>query len=133
MEGCLGTIRRHNRLSTSRKRIPAAILVLVLGVTLCLPALAEAFRLTLAWDPNTETDLAGYKIYIGYAPKKYSWIVDVGNRTTGTVDNLVDGSVYYFTLTAYNSKGLESGFSNEIRFPPWKYNAYFPLVTAGPQ
>jgi hypothetical protein len=129
----LGTMRQDNPLSTSRKRILAGILVMVLGVTLCLPALAEAFRLTLAWDANTETDLAGYKIYIGYAPKKYSWIIDVKNQTTGTVDNLVDGTVYYFTLTAYNSKGLESGFSNEIRFPAWKYNAYFPLVTAGPQ
>ncbi len=128
----MGTMRQDHPRKTSRKRILAGILVMVWGVTLCLPAGAEAFRLTLAWDANTETDLAGYKIYIGYAPKKYSWIIDVKNQTTGTVDNLVDGTVYYFTLTAYNSKGLESGFSNEIRFPPWQYNSYFPLVTAGP-
>jgi len=33
------------------------------------PALAQAFQLTLAWDPNMETDLAGYKIYIATHPE----------------------------------------------------------------
>ena len=110
------------------------LLLLALGVHLLVPASnAQAFRLTLAWDPNTDNDLAGYKIYIGYAPKKYSWTIDVGNRTTGTVDNLVDGTPYYFTLTAYNSKGLESGFSNEVRFPDLPNKYFFPMVLTGPQ
>jgi hypothetical protein len=113
----------------------AGILILALGMILLVPAAAQAFRLTLAWDRNTEADLAGYKIYIGYAPQKYSWTIDVGDRTTGTVDNLVEGTTYYFTLTAYNSKGLESGFSNEVRFPEltYPYKFYFPLILQGPR
>ena len=121
-------MQKDDRLKWRRGRNFIGILIMVLVWTFCIPALAQAFRLTLAWDPNTETDLAGYKIYIGYAPRKYSWIIDVGNRTTGVVDNLVDGTVYYFTLTAYNSKGLESGFSNQIRFPDWEHKYYLPLT-----
>jgi hypothetical protein len=122
-------MQQDDRLKWRRGLNFTGILLVVLVWTFCIPALAQAFRLTLAWDPNTETDLAGYKIYVGYAPKKYSWIIDVGNRTTGSVDNLVEGTVYYFSLTAYNSKGLESGFSNEIRYPQLNYNYkfYFPL------
>ncbi|MBI5585758.1 MAG: fibronectin type III domain-containing protein [Deltaproteobacteria bacterium] len=116
-----------------KRKLVTGILLVLICLSLGVPASAQAFRLTLAWDPNTETDLTGYKIYIGNEPKKYSWAIDVGNRTTGTVDNLVEGTAYYFALTAYNSKGLESGFSNEIRFPDWAYKHYFPFILSGPQ
>lgn len=114
-------------------RISAGILVLAVWLPLLIPSFAQAYRLTLAWDANTESDLAGYKIYIGYAPKKYSWVIDVSNRTTGTVDNLVEGTPYYFTLTAYNTKGMESGFSNEIRYPEtqYSYKIYIPTFYPG--
>lgn len=91
-----------------------------------------AFDLTLAWDPNTEPDLAGYKIYIGYSSRQYSWALDVGNRTTGTLKNLEPETVYYITLTAYNSQGIESNFSNEVRFPDWRTRVFLPIVASGP-
>jgi hypothetical protein len=87
-------------------------------VPLCLcflvPPVLPAAQVSLAWDPNAETDLAGYKIYIGYAPRTYSWSIDAGKQTQGTVTGLEDGNTYYLALTAYNTGGSESGFSNEV-------------------
>ena len=92
-----------------------------------------ALDVTLAWDANTEADLAGYKIYYdmdsghpyqgtgaenGSAPSP----IDVSPAEDEdpnllvvqyTVRNLPDGT-YYFAVTAYNTEGLESGYSNEV-------------------
>jgi hypothetical protein len=67
----------------------------------------------LVWDSNTETDLAGYKLYYGTVSGTYVSQIDVGKATTYTVSNLGSGT-YYFALTALNGAGAESGFSNEV-------------------
>ena len=104
--------------SKNQIRIPAFLKCLFffspLIFLLLIPSMLPAAQVSLAWNPNTETDLAGYKIYIGYAPRTYSWIVDAGNQTQGVVNNLEDSTTYYLTLTATNNQGLESGFSNEV-------------------
>ena len=69
---------------------------------------------TLEWDPNSEPDLAGYKLHYGLASRSYDTTVDVGNRTTYTITNLEVGETYYIAATAYNTSGLESGYSNEV-------------------
>jgi YHS domain-containing protein len=79
---------------------------------------------TLYWDPNTEPDLAGYKIYYGTSPRTgsdpkvcglcgYSNRVDVGKVTTYTLNNLTNGQTYYFSVTAYDTSNNESAFSNQ--------------------
>ena len=69
---------------------------------------------TLIWDPNTEPDLAGYKLYYGLSSGNYPYIVDVGNQTTYTLSNLEVGKTYYIAATAYTTAGLESDYSNEV-------------------
>src|SRR2546425_1408544 len=78
------------------------------------PALSSAAQVTLAWDPNTETDLAGYKLYYGLSSGSYPSSVDVGNLTSYTLSGLLEGRIYYFAVTAYNLSLGESGFSNEV-------------------
>jgi hypothetical protein len=68
----------------------------------------------LAWDPNTEPTLAGYKLYYGTAPRTYDTSIDVGNVTTYTITGLTPGVTYYFAATAYDTNGSESDFSNEV-------------------
>ncbi len=74
-------------------------------------------------DGSFITDLAGYKIYMSTAPKSFSeknLLMDVptldalgGMPEEFIAENLKNGT-YYFTITAYNSSGLESPPSQEV-------------------
>jgi hypothetical protein len=75
-----------------------------------------AFSATLEWDPNTETDLAGYRVYYGPVSRSYTNVLEVGNVTSNTLSGLVSGAQYFFAVTAYNIYGDESDFSNEVAF-----------------
>ena len=75
---------------------------------------AMAGEVTLAWDPNPETDIAGYRIYVGAESHRYDDVIDVGRNTTCVVSGLEEGRTYYFAATAYNTVNLESDFSNEV-------------------
>ena len=59
---------------------------LILFFTLVLSQSALAAQIKLAWDANTESDLAGYKVYYGTSSKSYSGSVDAGNVTAYTLD-----------------------------------------------
>jgi len=71
-------------------------------------------NVTFAWAPNPEPDLAGYRIHYGIVSGTYTDLVDVGNTTMATISGLVDGTTYYFALSAYNGAGLESGLTGEL-------------------
>ena len=70
--------------------------------------------MTLAWDPDAGTNIAGYKIYYGVASRTYSHTNNVGNVTNATISSLIGGTVYYFAATAVDTSGLESDFSAEV-------------------
>jgi PKD repeat protein len=95
------------------RRILWAPIAIGLLLWLC-PVAATAKSLSLAWDPNTEEDLAGYKLYIGTSSQTFSQIVDVGHVTAFTVTNLLEGETYFSTVTAYDIYMNESDFSNEV-------------------
>ena len=69
---------------------------------------------TLSWYPNTETNLAGYKLHIGTAAGIYNATVDVRNVTSYNLSNLAIGTTYYFAVSAYDSAGTDSALSNEV-------------------
>jgi len=72
-------------------------------------------NVTIVWDANSESDLAGYKLYQGTATGVYDSIVadiPVGTEIV-TVSNIPDGT-YFWVLTAYDLEGNESGPSNEV-------------------
>jgi hypothetical protein len=73
-------------------------------------------QVTLEWDPNTETNLAGYRIYVGTASGVYGQPVEAGLATIGTIPGLLGGHTYYFAATAYNTSGAESAKSNEVMY-----------------
>lgn len=76
---------------------------------------AQAATLQITWTPNTEPDLAGYKIYMGTATGQYGLPQDVGNVTSRTITlTPTTGATYYFALTAYDTSGNESGYSDEV-------------------
>jgi hypothetical protein len=78
---------------------------------------SKTIDITLAWDFNTEPDLAGYKLYFGNSSRNYTQVIDVGMTDQFTIKDLIEGTVFFFALTAYNQKGVESSFSNEVQYP----------------
>ena len=86
---------------------------------------ALSVQVTLTWDPNTEPDLAGYQMYYGTSSGIYTGSIDVNNLTTCTISDLEEDHTYYFAVTAYNTSGDESDFSNEVF-------KYFPNGTPPP-
>jgi len=112
-----------------RKGLLVYIAFLLVGFGLIFsPTVANALELTLAWDANTETNLAGYQVYYkdGDAGVPYDGTgategpspIDVGNVTEFTLRGLSDdlGTIYRFVVTAYNTDDprLESDYSNMV-------------------
>lgn len=86
-------------------------------VWLGLAVIASAADVTLSWLPNTESDLAGYKIYQSTVSGQYGApVMTVGKVTTQTLalPSLTVDTTYYHTITAYDLAGNESVKSAEV-------------------
>ena len=92
-------------------------------VLLFLAAPALSADVTLAWDPNSEADLEGYGVYfkLGVSGPPYDLFGYVTLQELNDPDNpafavtgLVMGSSYYFSVTAYDTAGNESGYSTPV-------------------
>jgi len=88
--------------------------LLLLLCAILTPSAAHAAEVNLAWDPNMEPDVAGYKVYYGLGSRNYDHVMDVGNSTSCVVPGLEQGRTYYFAATAVNTADIESDFSNEV-------------------
>ncbi len=80
-----------------------------------LPTLA-AGRASLAWNASVDPNVAGYTINYGVASGTYTNAVSVGNVTSATISNLVEGKTYFFAAKAYYSANVQSDFSNEASY-----------------
>jgi hypothetical protein len=99
-------------------RLKIACCAVIAGGAFALaPWPASAIQsITLAWNPSTNTDIAGYEIYYGIASGVYTNVIDVGNVTNATISGLLEGVTYYFAAKARNTSGMESDFSNEASY-----------------
>jgi hypothetical protein len=68
---------------------------------------------TLAWNPNQEPNITGYRVSYGTTSGQYTTSINVGNTTSHTVTSLGQGSTYYFAVQALNSAGV-SPYSSEV-------------------
>ena len=98
----------------TNRQIATYVLLASLPLFALFPSRLVASALTLAWDPNTEDDLAGYKVYYGTRSRDYDYVIDVGNVTQYTVTSLESEKRYYFAVTAYDTSENESSFSEEV-------------------
>jgi len=92
--------------------IRKALLIIFGIVLISSPTLAA--HLDLAWHPNTEPDLAGYRVYYGTASGDYTDYVDIEGSTSVRIGDLMDDTEYFVALTAYDIDGNESDFSAEV-------------------
>ena len=66
------------------------------------------------WHPNKESDLKGYNVHYGTTSRVYSYSSNVGLATSHNISNLQSGREYFFAVTAYDTAGNESRFSEEV-------------------
>jgi hypothetical protein len=100
----------------SRSHIITFSLLAIISIFLLTAPLCHAAQVTLAWDPNPEPTVSGYRVYYGTSSYYYSSVIDVGNRTDCTITGLLSGVTYVISATAYSSRGDESNFSDAIAY-----------------
>jgi fibronectin type 3 domain-containing protein/streptogramin lyase len=82
-----------------------------------LVATAGHAQVSLSW--NASTGATGYNIYYGTtAGGPYTINGGSTTNTNATVSGLSNGTPYYFVVTAVNSLGEESGYSNQASANP---------------
>ena len=85
-----------------------------------LSAKASDSSVSLNWDDNSESDLAGYHIFrsetagSGYSKMNDS-LVSISDYTDSSVTN---GNIYYYVVTAEDTSGNESEYSGEVSAAP---------------
>src|SRR4026209_2660788 len=98
------SIRSPLRIDMARTRVA----LIIAAFSLLTPALGEAASVTLDWDSNTDGVTAGYYVYYGTEPGKYTGNVDVGSSTTAIVNLNDPNATYYFAIQAYSTAGDRS-------------------------
>ncbi len=85
-------------------------------------------KVTLSWRKVNDLNVKGYLVYYGSAPHSYLGTgatqgdspIDAGAGTTLVIDGLQNGSLYYFSVVAYDSSDprQQSQFSPEVSARP---------------
>lgn len=73
-------------------------------------------QVTLGWNASTDPTVVGYHLYYGNTSGVYTSEITVGTNTVDTVTGLAAGLNYYFTVTCYNTAGIESGYASEVSY-----------------
>lgn len=105
------------RLETHCRRGLASVLAFVSSLFVLPAALyaADAPAVSLSWNANPESNIAGYKLHFGTQSGVYTSVVDVGKTTQAQLPLMQMGSTYYLAVSAYNSAGLEGPRSTEFQ------------------
>lgn len=98
-------------MKTKFKIIPVVVWVLCIALFLGAWDYASSATLEITWNANTETDLAGYKVY-SKATNAATWRVDdVGKALKLDIPNMAENLEYCAQVSAYDTAGNESGKS----------------------
>ena len=96
----------------------------IIFALLLLASTARAADIVLTWDNPTTyidgsplTDLAGIKLHWSNHPGAFDNHTDVGLTNVARIAKYQPGLTYWIAVTAYNSEGTESDFSETLKFP----------------
>lgn len=123
------------------KRRPS-FLVVVVSVVVAGPMMfwapsAYAQTIKLAWDPSSDSGTVGYNVYrsqqSGVYPSTPLNGAAVIPSTAFNDSTMQSGATYFYVVTAVNTTGVQSGYSNEIQATaPVLTTNKAPVVSAGP-
>lgn len=94
---------------------------IILAIGLSLSFLLQA-GVRVAWDPNPENDIAGYRVYYWQIGSGLTNIITVGHTNavpaiiSPPLTNITAGVDFQAYVTAYNTAGLESDPSSNLVF-----------------
>lgn len=116
MKKCLWGIPRSKSTTNHTKDSILGLILLMFIFLLMTAQTAYAVDITLAWDAN-EPQPDGYNLYIRAEGEAYDYDLPAwtGMETTATLNDLTEGTTYYFVVRAYLGNE-ESSNSNEILF-----------------
>ncbi len=82
-----------------------------------LLAVAQGINITLTWSPNSEPDIEGYNILMNNTGEGefglFHWIYTVPSSITEwIITHLVEDTIYYFVITAFDRIYTNSTYSN---------------------
>ena len=75
-----------------------------------------AVNITLQWVPNSEPDLAGYRVFSREEGQSYDYAnpsLEIAEASCN-IYNLDENKTYYYVVRAFDTEGSESGDSNEV-------------------
>jgi PKD repeat protein len=95
---------------------------------------SAATRVSLEWAPNSEPDLAGYKIFSRERSQSYDYATPSweGTDTYCTIYDLDETKTYCFVARALDTEGHESKNSKEVCNEPLVILNQPPISDAGP-
>jgi hypothetical protein len=104
------------------------VISLTVFLIMVISTSVSAKTVNLAWDPSPDTNVAGYKVYYdagssslplnGTGANEGTSPVDIGSALTASINGLSDTQIHRFTITAYDTYGNESSYSNIVTSPP---------------
>jgi len=103
------------RNAISRKN---TLFTIYLFLILIFPTQAHSADVTLAWDKNPESNIAGYRLFSRLNNQNYDFMNPdwEGSGTQYTINGLKDNTDYFFVIRAFSTAGNESSNSNEVSY-----------------
>lgn len=72
----------------------------------------SAHTVSLTWQPSTSNNVVAYNVYRGTTSGNYALLNSMNSSTSYTDTTVQGGQAYYYVVTAVDSSGAESPYSN---------------------
>jgi PKD repeat protein len=99
-----------------------------------IPDVSAATQASFEWEPNTEPDLAGYRIFSREQNQPYDYADPAWEGTDAycTIYDLDESKSYCFVVRAFDTEGFESENSDENCLESSVISNQSPVADAGP-
>jgi hypothetical protein len=92
----------------------------------------DTYSVTASWSKNVELDMHHYTVYRGTRSREYSMTVRVNHPdTSAVIGGMIANVTYFFAVTAIDTAGNESAFSDEVQFVINDTTAFNPEIADG--
>jgi hypothetical protein len=111
----------------TRFKIILALVAVITALILPLPC-GAATQILLEWRPNTESDLAGYRVFYRLEGENYDYTEPLweGSQTSCVIDIPDEEPLYYFVVHAVSTTESMSPGSGEVCYGCTLCPCYLP-------